>query len=78
MILFNFAFSETWGPPYDPHSYAKSWSTTDEAYYAALKGLPAPNTKEVLNQKINDVLKKLLSIKKKHTNEKNLLVIMNV
>eukprot|EP00944_MAST-04C_sp_MAST-4C-sp1_P009011 g9011.t1 len=54
---FNFAFSETWGPPYDPHSYAKSWSTTDEAYYAALKGLPEPNTKQVLNQKIDDVLK---------------------
>merc|ERR1712083_920432 len=54
---FNFAFSETWGPPYDPHSFAKSWSTTDEAYYASLKGLKPPNTKKVLNEKIDDVLK---------------------
>merc|ERR1712038_789584 len=54
---FIFAFSETWGPPYDPHSYAKSWSTTDEAYYAALKGLKEPNTQTVLNQKIDNVLK---------------------
>ena len=54
---FNMAFSETWGPPYDPHSYAASWSTPDEAYFAALEGLPPPITKEVLTQKIADVLK---------------------
>ncbi|GMH66194.1 hypothetical protein TrST_g11459 [Triparma strigata] len=53
---FNLAFSETWGPPYDPHSYATSWKAPDEAYYAALKGLPAPNTKAVLDQKIADTL----------------------
>ncbi|GMH66695.1 hypothetical protein TL16_g04485, partial [Triparma laevis f. inornata] len=53
---FNLAFSETWGPPYDPHSYAKSWSSPDEAYYAALVGLEAPNTKAVLDQKIADAL----------------------
>lgn len=53
---FNLAFSETWGPPYDPHSYAKSWSSPDEAYYAALVGLEAPNTKAVLAQKIADAL----------------------
>jgi len=53
---FNLAFSETWGPPYDPHSYATSWSSPDEAYYAALKGLPAPNTQAVLDQKIADTL----------------------
>ena len=54
---FNMAFSETWGPPYDPHSYAASWSTPDEAYFAALEGLPPPITKEVLTEKIADVLK---------------------
>jgi ABC-type transport system substrate-binding protein len=53
---FHMAFSETWGPPYDPHSFAGSWSAPDEAYYAALKGLPAPNTYDVLMGKINDVL----------------------
>jgi ABC-type transport system substrate-binding protein len=53
---FNMAFSETWGPPYDPHSYAKSWSAPDEAHYAALKGLPAPMTQAALGQKIDKVL----------------------
>ena len=53
---FNLAFSETWGPPYDPHSYASSWNTPDEAYYAALKGLLPPNTQPVLAKKIEDVL----------------------
>ena len=24
---FNLCFSETWGPPYDPHSYAASWKS---------------------------------------------------
>eukprot|EP00954_Amorphochlora_amoebiformis_P004763 373469-Amorphochlora_amoeboformis.AAC.1 len=54
---FNLAFSETWGPPYDPHSYAKSWSSPDEAYYAALSGLPPPNTQAVLHMKIDEILK---------------------
>lgn len=35
---FNLCFSETWGPPYDPHSYAASWRSPDEAHFAALKG----------------------------------------
>ena len=43
---FNMAFSETWGAPYDPHAYAASWATPDEAYYAALKGLPPPFTQD--------------------------------
>ena len=54
---FNLAFSETWGPPYDPHTYAASWSTPDEALYAALKGLPEPNTYDVVMDKIRNVLK---------------------
>ena len=53
---FNMAFSETWGPPYDPHSYAKSWLVPDEAHYAALKGLLHPLTQEALGQKIDSVL----------------------
>tara|TARA_B110000208_G_scaffold162960_1_gene199605 strand:+ start:328 stop:2226 length:1899 start_codon:yes stop_codon:yes gene_type:complete len=53
---FHLAFSETWGPPYDPHSYAKSWGSPDEAYFAALKGLPAPNTQAVLMTKIDTAL----------------------
>jgi len=53
---FNMAFSETWGPPYDPHSYAASWTAPDEGHYAALAGLPPPMTQAVLGQKISDVL----------------------
>lgn len=53
---FNLAFSETWGPPYDPHSYATSWNSPDEAYYAALAGLPEPNTQEVIGEKVEAVL----------------------
>ena len=37
-------------------SFATSWSSPDEAYYAALKGLPAPNTYSVINQKIADAM----------------------
>lgn len=55
---FNMAFSESWGAPYDPNAYASSWSTKDEAYYAALKGLPPPNTQAVLTKKIKDALVK--------------------
>ncbi|GHP11800.1 hypothetical protein PPROV_001052700 [Pycnococcus provasolii] len=55
---FNMAFSETWGAPYDPHAYAASWATPDEAYYAALKGLPPPFTQEVLKQKVTEALRK--------------------
>ena len=32
-------FSETWGPPYDPNSYTKSWQVANEAHYQAI-----PNT----------------------------------
>jgi len=53
---FHLCFSETWGFPYDPHSYAYSWSTPDEAHYAALKGMQAPNTQSVLTSNINNVL----------------------
>jgi ABC-type transport system substrate-binding protein len=55
---FHLCFSESQGPPYDPQAFAASWSVPDEAYYAALKGLPAPNTYDVMMTKINDVLKK--------------------
>jgi hypothetical protein len=53
---FHLCFSETYGFPYDPHSYAYSWSTPDEAHYAALQGMQAPNTQSVLTSNINNVL----------------------
>jgi nickel transport system substrate-binding protein len=33
---YDLVFSETWGAPYDPHSYVKSWTSPDEAHYSAL------------------------------------------
>lgn len=29
---YDMVFSETWGAPYDPHSYVASWTTPDEAH----------------------------------------------
>ena len=33
---YDMVISETWGAPYDPHSYVASWTTPDEAHYSAL------------------------------------------
>ena len=55
---FNMAFSESWGAPYDPQAFAASWNTPDEAYFAALAGLPEPNSQEVLAKKIDAALLK--------------------
>ena len=33
---YDMVFSETWGAPYDPHSYVNSWTAADEEHYAAL------------------------------------------
>ena len=33
---YDMVFSETWGAPYDPHSFVASWTTPDEAHYSAL------------------------------------------
>ena len=43
----------------DPQSFAKSWSSPNEGYYAALKGLPAPKTYDVVNQLISNVLEQM-------------------
>lgn len=37
---YDMVFSESWGAPYDPHSYVSSWTTPDEAHYSAMKDLP--------------------------------------
>ena len=39
---FDLVFSETWGAPYDPHSFVSSWTTPDEAHYPVLQTLDAP------------------------------------
>lgn len=53
---FNLCFSETWGPPYDPHSYAAAFDSPNEPYGAALKGMQPPLTQEQLNTKVSNVL----------------------
>ena len=53
---FNLCFSETWGPPHDPHSYASSWKSPDEAHFAALKGMQAPMTQDKFTADISNVM----------------------
>eukprot|EP00635_Sarcinochrysidales_sp_CCMP3193_P011410 CAMPEP_0118897868 /NCGR_PEP_ID=MMETSP1166-20130328/5092_1 /TAXON_ID=1104430 /ORGANISM="Chrysoreinhardia sp, Strain CCMP3193" /LENGTH=648 /DNA_ID=CAMNT_0006836947 /DNA_START=52 /DNA_END=1998 /DNA_ORIENTATION=+ len=52
---FNMVFSETWGAPYDPHSYVASWSAPDEAHYAALSTLDAPMDRETFPELVANV-----------------------
>jgi len=55
---FHMCFTESWGPPYDPHAFATGWFRPEnEAHYAALDGLEAPMTKDGLQQMVTDVLK---------------------
>lgn len=37
---FNLIFNETWGPPYEPHSYLSSWRVPSHADFKAQSGLP--------------------------------------
>lgn len=54
---FNLCFTETWGPPYDPHSFASGWARpNNEAHYQALSNLEPPMTKDKLLQMITDVV----------------------
>merc|ERR1719191_2197378 len=43
---FHLCFSETWGAPYDPVSYATGWMANDEAHYSAMAGLTGYNSRE--------------------------------
>jgi len=55
---FHLCFTESWGPPYDPHSFATGWfRPNNEAHYPALDGLEAPLTKVRLQQMVTDVLR---------------------
>eukprot|EP01063_Lacrimia_lanifica_P037866 TRINITY_DN7917_c0_g1_i2.p2 TRINITY_DN7917_c0_g1~~TRINITY_DN7917_c0_g1_i2.p2 ORF type:complete len:529 (+),score=216.26 TRINITY_DN7917_c0_g1_i2:43-1587(+) len=53
---YNMVLSETWGPPYDPHSFAAAWLQPDEAHFAAFKGLAAPKDRAWVQGKVNAVL----------------------
>ena len=50
---YDLVFSETYGAPYDPHSYIKSWATQDEAFYSALP--TAGVDRDVLAAKVDPI-----------------------
>ena len=54
---FSISFSETWGAPYDPHSYASAWLTGNEGHKEAFKSLEPPLTRTKLFDRVEKVLK---------------------
>lgn len=50
---FNLIFNETWGAPYDPHSFVSSMRTNAHADYMAQQGL---SMKQEIDKKIGEVL----------------------
>jgi ABC-type transport system substrate-binding protein len=53
---FHLSFSETWGAPYDPHSFASGWMTGDEGHYHAMANLEPPASRDAIFDMIQDVL----------------------
>jgi len=53
---FHLSFSETWGSPYDPHSYASGWISGDEGHYQAFSSFDNPSSRDELFEKIERVL----------------------
>ena len=53
---YDMVFSETWGAPYDPHSYVASWTTPDEAHYSAMQGLSGRLDPEVFGDWVDAIL----------------------
>lgn len=54
---FHLCFTETWGPPYDPHSFATGWFRPgNEAHYPALFKMEPPMTNETLKKMVTEVL----------------------
>eukprot|EP00586_Coscinodiscus_wailesii_P017376 CAMPEP_0172493346 /NCGR_PEP_ID=MMETSP1066-20121228/24754_1 /TAXON_ID=671091 /ORGANISM="Coscinodiscus wailesii, Strain CCMP2513" /LENGTH=647 /DNA_ID=CAMNT_0013263469 /DNA_START=48 /DNA_END=1991 /DNA_ORIENTATION=+ len=53
---FGLSFSETWGSPYDPHSYVSAWEAEDNANHRALVNMTVPASREELLRMIEDVL----------------------
>lgn len=55
---FNLCFTESWGPPYDPQSFATGWfRPNNEAHYPAMEGMDLPMTKSKMQTMVSDVLK---------------------
>lgn len=53
---YHLAFDETWGSPYDPHSWATGWKVDRQGVYHALAGFEAPYSREELFTMIDNVL----------------------
>jgi ABC-type transport system substrate-binding protein len=52
---FHLSFTETWGAPYDPHSYASGWIAGDEGHKQAMSNMEV--TRDSVFSDIEDVLK---------------------
>lgn len=50
---FDLIFNDSWGPPYDPHSFMSSWRAPSHADYQAQSGLPM---KQEIDASIGEVL----------------------
>lgn len=50
---FDLIFNDTWGPPYEPHSFLSSWRVPSHADYMAQSGLPM---KSQIDEAIGEVL----------------------
>ena len=53
---FGLSFSETWGTPYDPHSYVSAWEAEDNANHNALVNLDGASSRKELLELVEDVL----------------------
>jgi ABC-type transport system substrate-binding protein len=54
---FNLCFTESWGPPYDPQSFATGWFRPEnEAHYAAMQQMEPPMTMSQMETLVTDVL----------------------
>eukprot|EP00931_Biecheleriopsis_adriatica_P023089 TRINITY_DN14669_c0_g1_i3.p1 TRINITY_DN14669_c0_g1~~TRINITY_DN14669_c0_g1_i3.p1 ORF type:complete len:646 (-),score=126.69 TRINITY_DN14669_c0_g1_i3:227-1906(-) len=54
---FHLCFTESWGPPYDPQSFATGWFRPDnEAHYPAMQKMEAPMTMKKMEELVTDVL----------------------
>jgi len=54
---FNLCFTESWGPPYDPQSFATGWFRPEnEAHYAAMQEMEPPMTMSQMKTLVTDVL----------------------
>jgi ABC-type transport system substrate-binding protein len=55
---FHFSITETWGTPYDPHSFASGWidGAGGEGVYEAMVNFEKPSSREDLLEMVKDVL----------------------